>query len=253
MSERHVSTLNGFHLKQIPNGWVVGRFEVLEALRIPHLVTTRLGPDVRQARYCTYRVATQIASMLGLTDAAYLNQVHGDQVLIVQQPGLAGSADGLCTSTKGLMLAAKSGDCPIVLVAEKTARAVGFAHASWRATVAGVVPRLITQMGKLCCEPKDLIACICPSIGPDCYKVGQEVLLAAKAGIGPEAVRFFRPDTDGFFFDLWSANADALARSGVIQIHLAGLCSACRNDLFPSHRRDGTQAGRFLACIGLPD
>lgn len=253
MSEMYTSKLNGFHLAQLPNGWIVGKFEVLEALGIPHVVTTRLGPDVYQARHHTYSVATKVASMLGLADAAYLNQVHGDQVLIVERPGLAGSADGLWTTKKGLMLAAKSGDCPIVLVAERTLRAVGFAHASWRATVAGVIPRLIRQLGKLGCQPNDLIACICPSIGPGCYKVGQEVLAAAKAGIGPDAVRFFRPDTYGFLFDLWSANADALARSGVIQIHIAGVCSECRNDLFPSHRRDGTQAGRFLACIGLPD
>jgi len=26
----------------------------------------------------------------------------------------------------------------------------------------------------------------------------------------------------------------------------------CRNDLFPSHRRDGDSAGRFAAVIGLP-
>jgi len=32
----------------------------------------------------------------------------------------------------------------------------------------------------------------------------------------------------------------------------AGICTMCRNDLFPSHRRDGDSAGRFAAVIGLP-
>jgi copper oxidase (laccase) domain-containing protein len=35
-------------------------------------------------------------------------------------------------------------------------------------------------------------------------------------------------------------------------IHIAGICTLCRNDLFPSHRREGNAAGRFAAVIGLP-
>jgi copper oxidase (laccase) domain-containing protein len=32
---------------------------------------------------------------------------------------------------------------------------------------------------------------------------------------------------------------------------VAGVCTLCRNDLFPSHRREGEAAGRFAAVIGL--
>jgi len=148
----------------------------------------------------------------------------------------------------------KSGDCPIVLIADRRSRAVGFAHASWKATIAGITPAVVGRMIDLGCRPDDLVACICPSAGPCCYEVGDEVRDAAINGIGPHATAFFRPSGRRYHFDLWRANTDALIRSGLCpnSIHVAGVCTLCRNDLFPSHRREGNAAGRFAAVVGLP-
>ncbi|MHC4521620.1 MAG: laccase domain-containing protein, partial [Planctomycetota bacterium] len=104
------------------------------------------------------------------------------------------------------------------------------------------------------CEAADLVACICPSAGPECYEVGDEVRAAAVEAIGPHAEAFFHPGPSGRdHFDLWAVNVDALIRCGVPaeSIHVAGVCTLCRNDLFPSHRREGQRAGRFAAVIGL--
>ena len=109
----------------------------------------------------------------------------------------------------------------------------------------------MTEFG---CEPDELIACVCPSAGPCCYEVGAEVRDAAVRGIGPHAAGFFHPAPSGKdHFDLWHANVDALTRAGIARqsIHVAGICTLCRNDLFPSHRREGEAAGRFAAVIGL--
>lgn len=194
-----------------------------------------------------------MAEVLDLREAAFLEQVHGCQVLVCDTAGQVGQADGLCTSTPGLGLMGKSADCPIVLVAHKQRRAVGFAHTSWRATVAGIVPCLLGKMIDLGCCPEDLVACICPSAGPECYEVGPEVRQAALEGIGPHAEAFFSLGSIKANFDLWAANVDALRRKGLRpeDIHVAGVCTLCRNDLFPSHRREGPGAGRFLAVIGL--
>jgi hypothetical protein len=124
-------------------------------------------------------------------------------------------------------------------------------------------------MVDLSCRPSDLVACICPSAGPCCYEVGDEVRQAALEGIGPHAAAFFFPFgwqrqaqlADGSFapaskhrFDLWQANVDALMRAGLAResIHISGVCTLCRNDLFPSHRKEGNAAGRFAGVIGLP-
>lgn len=245
----------GFRLERLANGWLVGRFAAMEAIGVAHLVTTREGPDVRQVRHDTAAAGRQIAQALGLEDVAFLEQVHGGDVIACEQGGCAGFADGLVTTTKGLAMLGKSGDCPIVLIADRRRRAVGFAHASWRATVAGIVPAVIRRMVELGCEPDELAACICPSAGPCCYEVGDEVRDAAVRGMGPHAADFFRPTPAGKdHFDLWHANADALTRAGVApqSIHIADICTLCRNDLFPSHRREGEAAGRFVGVIGLP-
>jgi polyphenol oxidase len=269
----------GFGLERLANGWLVGRFAALETVGVVHLVTTRDGPDVQQVRHDPAVAGQRIARALGLDDAAYLEQVHGGDVLACEQGGCAGHADGLVTSARGLALMGKSGDCPIVLIADRQRRAVGFAHASWRATVAGIVPKVVRRMVDSGCSADELIGCIAPSAGPCCYEVGEEVRRAAIEGIGPHAADFFRRcqavETQDvaslqegqsscstatgipakYHFDLWQANTDAMIRAGVRpeSIHTAGVCTICRNDLFASHRREGASAGRFAAVIGLPD
>ncbi len=246
---------SGFRLERSANGWLVGRFAGLEAIGVPHLVTTRQGPGVERIRHDTRAVGREIARFLGLDDAAFLDQVHGGDVLTCHAAGCTGRADGLVTTSPSLALLGKSADCPIVLVADRRQRAVGFAHASWRATVAGVTSAVVRQMIAFGCVAEDLVACICPSAGPECYEVGHEVRTAAIENLGPHAVTFFHPARDGKgHFDLWAANQNALVRAGVpaSAIHTAGICTLCRNDVFPSHRREGENAGRFAAVIGLP-
>lgn len=259
----HAYSTGGFRLERLVNSWLVGRFGALEAVGVPHLVTTREGPDIQQLRHDPTVAGWEIARVLGLEGAAFLEQVHGGEVLATEQGGCAGRADGLVTAKTRLALLGKSGDCPIILIADRCGTAVGFAHASWRATVAGIVPTVVRRMTDLGCRPGDLVACIGPSAGPCCYEVGDEVRLAAIEGIGPYAEAFFRPlarskdlmdnGPEKHHFDLWHANADALERSGLDRgsIHVARVCTLCRNDLFPSHRREGDAAGRFAAVIGL--
>jgi len=253
MAGVHASSDGGFRLERLANGWLVGRFAALEAVGAVHLVTTRQGPDVQQVRHDPAAAGREIAQVLGLDEVAFLEQVHGGDVLECRQGGPAGFADGLVTTARGLALLGKSGDCPLVLIADGRGRAMGFAHASWRATVAGIAPAVVRRMVALGCEPDDLVACICPSAGPECYEVGDEVRTACLQGIGPHAEAFFRPGPRGNnHLDLWQANVDALVRAGLQapSIHVAGVCTLCRNDLFPSYRREGKAAGRFAAVIG---
>lgn len=246
----------GFRLEACVNGWQAGRFEVLDELGIPHLVTTRRGPNVMQVRADTGGAGLEIARVLDLQGIAFLEQVHGGGVLVCDEGGPVGRADGLVTMSRSLALVGKSADCPIVLIADRDHRAVGFAHASWRATVAGIVPAVVRGMVEAGCRASELVACICPSAGPECFEVGDEVRIAAIEGLGTHAAAFFHPGPNGRdHFDLWAASADALQREGlpVESIHVAGMCTLCRNDLFPSYRKEGDSAGRFAAAIGIGD
>jgi len=253
MADVRTCSDGGFRLERLTNGWLAGRFAARAAIGVAHLVTTRQGPEVQRVRHDPGEAGREIARVLDLEDAAFLEQVHGGGVLVGEQGGCAGFADGLVTASEGLALVGKSGDCPIVLIGDRRGRAVGFAHASWRATVAGITPAVVRRMADLGCERSELVACICPSAGPCCYEVGEEVRAAVIEGIGPHAEAFFRPGPTGKpHLDLWHANTDALIRAGVPSqsIHVSGVCTLCRNDLFPSHRREGNAAGRFAAVVG---
>jgi hypothetical protein len=250
-----------FELVELPNGWTVGRFPALDALGAVHAVTTRRGLDVNLVRDDHQAAGRELVEALGLRGAAYCGQVHGELVLIVDRDGPAGEADGLVTRTPGLGVWGRGADCPLILAACPTG-VVAVAHASWRGTVRMIAPRMVAQMAALGAKPQKIVACVSPSAGPCCYEVGPEVLKAAVEGIGPHAATFFRatgpalPAGQGrrdrkALFDLWSANRDQLLRAGLRErnIHVAGLCTMCRNDLFPSHRREGDAAGRFAAIV----
>jgi polyphenol oxidase len=276
-----------FALATLANGWQVGQFAPLTCLDgLAHAVTTRHGLAPRLARRDRAAAAEQVAGALGLEGVAFCHQVHGAAVVRVEAPGLAGDGDALLTARPGLGIMGFSADCPLVLLADPAGPAVGVAHASWRSTVQRITARLVEAMAcQLGAPPERLVACICPSAGPCCYEVGGEVVQAAVDALGLGAERFFRErprggggegsgrgrrgdaetrgrgDTEGgqgegggskFLFDLWSANRDQLLRSGLKgpNVHTAGLCTICRNDLFPSYRVEGESAGRFVAVVG---
>ena len=234
-------------------GWTLGRFAALKSGGLVHAVTTRCGLDVGRVKLEPAWAAGRLAERLGLQQAAWLDQIHGGDVLSVLSGGLAGQGDGLVTARRGLGLVGRSADCPLILLADEASGVAGMAHASWRGTVRMIAARLVEAAANLGGSRERMIACICPSAGPCCYEVGRDVLEAAVGGIGPEARNFFVPRGDKFVLDLWSANRRQLELAGIEpgNIHIAGVCTLCRNDIFPSHRKEGASAGRFMAVIGL--
>ena len=96
------------------------------------------------------------------------------------------------------------------------------------------------------------MAAIGPSVGPDHYPVGPDVVEQVQAAFpGPDGLL---TTLDGrIHFDLWQASARALRRAGVERIEIAGVCTACRTDLFFSHRGEAGRTGRFGAVIALRD
>jgi copper oxidase (laccase) domain-containing protein len=256
-----------FRLERLSNDWQVGRFAALETVGVAHFVTARQGSNAPQVRHSPILPWRKVTQVLGLKDAAFLKPARGGSVLLCAKGGCAGSADGLVTTAEGLALVGQSDGYPIVLIADSHRRAAGLAHASWRATVAGITPALVRRMVDLGCSLRHLVACICPSVGPCCYEVGEADRTLALQQIGPHALPFFRcagrdrparavsdavRHESPLHLDLWRANACALARAGLParSIHAAGLCTACREDLFPHHGREGHATGRFAAAIG---
>lgn len=179
-----------------------------------------------------------ISDELGIPRAwAFVHQVHGGVVLNVDQPGLAGSADGLITDRPGLPLTIATADCmPIIIEGDHS---VAILHAGWRGVAAEIMGSGIEAMKALGDTPRR--AAIGPSIGPCCYEVGDEV----RAAVGDYASR----TTSGTpSVDLRSAAAGQL--SG-LDVWRSDVCTHS-DPGFRSYRRDATTE-RQVAVAWLPE
>jgi polyphenol oxidase len=243
---------SGFYFDRLPGGETLGRFGALDTGGIVHGVTTLKGFDTTQAARSPGDAAMSLARTLSLNDAAWLNQVHASESIIVDSPGFAGDADGLITDTPGLLLVGRSADCPLAIVSDSEHQAVGMFHSGWRGTVGGMPTAFVRRfVGHFGSDPSGLVACICPSVGACCYEVGRDVQDSAVSKLGAHSARFFAYRQGKLHFDMQACIRDQLLRVGLTRhnVHISGVCTICHEDLFCSYRKLGEVSGRFQAAV----
>jgi YfiH family protein len=158
----------------------------------------------------------------------------------------------MVTDCPALPLTMRFADCTPILLYDPVRHAAGIAHAGWRGTVSGAaVSALHAMQSAFGTRPQDVQAGIGPSIGPDRYQVGEEVVEAVRRAFGTTDGLIKRADDGSAYLDLWAANRLALERVGVRQIEVAGICTATRTDEFYSHRAEAGRTGRFGVVMAL--
>ncbi len=190
------------------------------------------------------------------------------------------AGDGLITAEPGVLLTIRIADCLPALLVDPRERVVAAIHAGWRGALARVIEKGVGDMRRAFgSDPQDLIAVLGPSIRACCFEVGEEVVEAFN-GKFTAAERFFRKlpdhaeaatDRHAFLFqsayppghapehlpaaclDLIAVAQDQLVSAGVKleNVLAADYCTACRTDLFFSHRHEGGVTGRQIAAIGI--
>lgn len=194
---------------------------------------------------------------LGLDAAATVSasQAQADRVAVVgaaQRGTIVRDVDALLTNEPGVPLMLRYADCVPIFFFDPLHRAIGVAHAGWRGTVA----KIATAAARVMCDafgtrPRDLNTWIAPSIGPCCYRIGEDVIGQVRAAF-ENADELLIPQADGsIHFDLWQANARQLRSLGVEQVEVAGLCTADHTQDFYSWRAEKAKTGRFGAIIAL--
>lgn len=208
-----------------------------------------------------------------------MRQIHSDIIHRVDHPPeqlLAG--DGLVTDTPRLMLAVQTADCLPVLLVDRKRPVVGAFHAGWRGTLARIVEKGVGVMRQhFGSQPKDLRAAIGPGIASCCYAVGEDVRERFHAQFA-YADDLFREVTESdpvherypllfmtarapghsnagriIYLDLREANRRQLLAAGLAESSITVLdwCTACRTDLFFSHRAEKAVTGRQMGVVGI--
>ncbi len=182
--------------------------------------------------------------------------VHGATVARVSQTDYGTwipHTDGIITNEPGCALTMNYADCTPIFLYDPQRRAIGLGHAGWLGTVrdlpGALVRGMIEAFGS---DPAQLIAGVGPCIGPCCYEVGEPVISQVLDSFEDGGSLLLAQDNgEGPHFDLPEANRRNMARAGVESIELSGLCTACRTDLFFSHRAEKGKTGRFGTILIL--
>ena len=215
---------------------------------------------------------------------------HSCNVEVVNERKMFLDTDALITQVPGLWIGVYSADCVPILVADTRLKVVAAIHAGWRGTVGGItratVERMTTDFG---CRPEDLQAVIGPSISPEAFEVGEEVVMLFRQAAFPESIIRHQSSvacvtaacetvaseaaasitaagvtaceseasdiadirSSSFYIDLWQANRWLLTEAGLREEHiqLTGLCTWGLPNRFFSARREGYSTGRIVSAI----
>lgn len=196
---------------------------------------------------------------LGLNRAQSVTtwQVHSADVVVALHPirgrRWLAQADGIVTDRADVSLVMRYADCTPLLFHDPVQGVIGIAHAGWRGTVKGVGANVVKAMQKFYgSKPANIQALIGPTISPQCFQVGEEVVEAVYRHFGTlDGLMTRDPADNTAYVDLWAANQRDLERAGVEQIEILKLCTMQRTDEFFSHRAEKGRTGRFGAVISL--
>ena len=183
-------------------------------------------------------------------------QVHSAQAVFAEAPRSPAEdhrqADVIFTDRPEVTLYMRFADCVPIFLYDPVNGVIGLAHAGWLGTVRGASTSAVRAMrDHYGSKPADIQAGIGPSIGPDHYEVGPDVIGQVQQAFGPQSRPLFDTRENRTYLDLWAANRLQLEQAGVIQVETSGLCTACHLDDWFSHRAEHGKTGRFGALIAL--
>lgn len=229
-------------------------------VRIRRVTTTRAG-GVSKPPFDTFNLAdhvgddpravianrSRLAAAIGLPAerVVWMNQVHGDHVVSVDEPrcGPVDDTDAIVTTTGQLALAVLSADCVPVLLSDARAGVVAAVHAGRRGAACGVVLRTVEVMLSQGAHCADIAAFLGPAISGVHYEVPEAMAADVEARL-PGSRMLTHRSTPGL--DMRRGIIRQLTDIGITAIDSDRRCTVSDPTLF-SYRRDAV-TGR-LACV----
>lgn len=247
------------------------KFDIFPKESVIHGVFTRRG-GISEGSFCSLNVSgsagdlhenvvenrRRIFSVLERHPQSIFDvwQIHSNRVVFVNGPRGVGEkhiqADAILTKSSHVSLFMQFADCVPIMVYDPEQKIIGTIHAGWQGTVKRIIQETINYMvEKMNSNPANILAGIGPSIGPDHYEVGNNVLEMVDSNLKEFKNEVVSQKNGKFYFNLWEANRLLLQQCGVRQIEVSNLCTACNLGEWYSYRLEGQKSGRFGILLGL--
>lgn len=184
-----------------------------------------------------------------------VNQVHGDAIFVIKPHGQYFSSreelnyDAIVTNRTNLAICIKTADCVPVFIVDKVKKVIAVVHAGWRSSDLGISAKVVRLLqNKYKSLPNDLMVAIGPSIGRCCYEVDAATASSFRRQNNNQLFLHPGRKPDRWFLDLAEANRRQFLEAGVGEnnIEVSGSCTACKQDMFFSHRGSGGITGRQI-------
>ena len=161
--------------------------------------------------------------------------------------------DALFTSLPNICIGVTTADCVPILFFDPVKHVIAVAHAGWRGTCDRIGDKTIhTLIDNYQCNPADIRVVIGPSISPEAYEIGEEVIDTFRNnGFNLSEIIIHR--NKSIYLDLWKTNKLSLESVGILSDHIeiSGCCTFTDHERFFSARRLGIKSGRMLSGIML--
>lgn len=212
--------------------------------RVPGL---NLGFNTNEKEGVVARHRKDLLSVLGIDEKeiAYAEQVHGNEVLIVEEGGTYQGVDALVTQAPGLTLAIQVADCASVILADSEQGIVAAVHAGWRGAAGDILPKAISKMIALGAQASHIHAFISPCISQHNFEVGPEVAEKfPEEFVDYQSYKKPHVDLKGFL-------RGQLLEQGLnnVSIEVHEGCTVNDSRQFYSYRREQQESGRMLGLI----
>ncbi len=186
------------------------------------------------------------------SEPVWLEQVHSNKVLNIDQPGAAKTtenglyvADASFSSGKGRVCAVMTADCLPVFFCNQRGSEVAVAHAGWRGLHAGIISNTVKAMRS---PTSDILVSLGPAIGAQKFEVGAEVFTAFATKHSMYRSAFAAGETGRYLCDIYQLARIELQSIGIKKIASADYCTYRDNQQFYSFRRQ-QNTGRMASVI----
>lgn len=180
------------------------------------------------------------------TEPRWLNQTHSTIVIDAATVGSSPpEADAAWTNQNDVVCTVMTADCMPLLMCSADGEHLAACHAGWRGLANGIIENTLDTFPQ---AAQDILIWLGPTIGPQAFEVGEDVVSAFTAWSAESHAAFVQTHEDKWLADLYSLAKLRLRAKGFENIYGGEFCTYSDSERFFSYRRDG-QTGRMASLI----